>query len=80
MTLQIAGYIVGALCFGALAGFVAGFFVMRNNPSLFDIDEMLKGKRDEIIDGVKKQGDAITDRVQAKIGELNKRIDEIQRR
>lgn len=46
-------YIITAAIF-ALVGFIVGYFVMRNNPKYFDLDDMAKAKRDELLKKVEE--------------------------
>ena len=46
-------YVITAIVF-FVVGYVVGFFVMRKNPKYFDIDDVLKGKRDDILEKLKE--------------------------
>ena len=59
--------IIGAVV-GAIGGGVAMYFVMRNNPKYFHVDDMLKSERDKalgrvdaIVKILKDKGIAMTD-------------------
>jgi hypothetical protein len=39
--------VVGIVC--TLAGFVTGYFVIKNNPKYLNLDDMAKAKRDEFL-------------------------------
>jgi uncharacterized membrane-anchored protein YhcB (DUF1043 family) len=42
-------YYLIVLVVGIVVGFVGGFFIMRKNPKYFNIDDMLKAKKVEIL-------------------------------
>lgn len=56
-------FVVGGVCLAT--GFVGCFFVMRNNKKWFDADDIIKGKRDELLgdlgDAVKKRVNTLTE-------------------
>ena len=45
--IKMVGILIAAVV-GFLIGVVVEFFVMRNNPKYFKIDDILKGKRDDV--------------------------------
>lgn len=52
---------------GVIVGLVSMFFVMRNNPKYFEIDEMLKAKRNEIWLVLKQKGLEVSEEVKKAI-------------
>jgi hypothetical protein len=46
-------WILIALLIGFVSGVIVEFFVMKNNPKYFNIDDILKGKRDDVLEKLK---------------------------
>ena len=46
-------WVLIALVIGFLGGIVVEFFVMKNNPKYFNLDDILKGKRDDVLEKIK---------------------------
>jgi hypothetical protein len=64
--------IVGVICL--IGGFVAGYFVMRNNPKYFDIDDILKGERDKLIGLGREKLEELKKRVEDALKDLKEKI------
>ena len=62
-------YYLIAVIVAFVGGCVTAYFVMRNNPKYFNIDEMLKAKRDDLI-ALGKAG------VKEKLDKLKSKIDD----
>jgi len=70
--------LIGAIG-GFVGGFIAAYFVMRNNPKYFHVDEMLKDEKEKqlaraeaVVRIFKDKGVAMTDEFAAAIKELLK--------
>jgi len=55
-------YVIIAVVSG-ISGFVAGYFVMRNNPKYFNIDDMLKNLKKEKLAEVKAKAEELLKKV-----------------
>jgi uncharacterized membrane protein len=61
---------VWAWLLGIVVGFVSCFFVMRNNPKYFNIDDMLKVKKAEVLKELEAKKDMT-------IEEIKKIVDKV---